>query len=352
MNSPWEQFLQQRGGSHGPSGSWQFTGIETEKKQVAKGSFLCDLSSLSWLQIDGADAESFLHGQLTTDLQNLDSEHHQLSAFCNPKGRVLCLFRVFRWRQQFVAQIDKALADAVAQRLSVYVLRADVKLTPKQGWVSLGVTGTNVLNRLEEVLGPVPRQDNGLQVMDGELMLLVHPSASEPRVQLLGPPARLESLWSALHDTYPAVGEWAWRWFDIRAGIPRLLPDNVEAFIPQMINLDLVGAISFSKGCYPGQEIVARTHYLGKLKQRMVLGHLEKSLPVAGEALYTSSFGEQRAGTVVDAQPSPSGGYDLLAVVQLRGATEDQLHVGDPNGEPMALQDLPYPLALLEQQQA
>jgi folate-binding protein YgfZ len=129
------------------------------------------------------------------------------------------------------------------------------------------------------------------------------------------------------------------------AGIPTLFPPTVEAFVPQMANLDLIGGISFEKGCYPGQEIIARTHYRGRLKQRMYRGHVQNPVPPQpGDALYAPNLPGQTAGTIVDAQPSPHGGYDLLAVIQISSVEQGELHLESIEGARVKIEELPYPL--------
>jgi hypothetical protein len=164
-----------------------------------------------------------------------------------------------------------------------------------------------------------------------------------PRFEIIGPYTDIQGLWSELALT--PVGASAWAWLDIMAGVPTVLPATVEAFVPQMTNLELIGGVNFKKGCYPGQEIVARTHYLGRLKQRMYRAHVDSpQAPKAGDPIYAPNFGEQAAGTVVDAQPAPGGGFDLLAVVQIASADAGVLSLQAPNGPPLALHTLPYSL--------
>ncbi len=130
-----------------------------------------------------------------------------------------------------------------------------------------------------------------------------------------------------------------WAWLDIMAGIPSVHPGTNEEFVPQMANLEVVGGVNFKKGCYPGQEIVARMQYLGKLKQRMYRAHFAGEVaPRPGDAIYAPDFPGQSAGTVVEAQPSPDGGYDLLAVIQISSADAGELHFGSETGPRLTLQ--------------
>ena len=138
-----------------------------------------------------------------------------------------------------------------------------------------------------------------------------------------------------------------WDWLDIRAGIPVVGPATQEAFVPQMANLDLIGGVSFTKGCYPGQEIVARMHYRGTLKQRMYLANVGGTqLPQPGDKLFSPEFGEQACGTIVNGAPSPEGGQDVLAVIQIASAEKGAVHWKSPNGPALKFMQLPYPLSV------
>jgi folate-binding protein YgfZ len=133
-----------------------------------------------------------------------------------------------------------------------------------------------------------------------------------------------------------------WRWLDIRAGVPMIAPPVQEQFVPQMINMDLIGGLSFSKGCYPGQEIVARTHFLGRLKQRMYLAHFAAGEPRPGDKLYSAELGAQASGMVVNAAPAPAGGFDALAALQIASARSGAVHWKTPDGPELELLPLPY----------
>lgn len=142
------------------------------------------------------------------------------------------------------------------------------------------------------------------------------------------------------------MGARCWAWLDIMAGIPTVYPQTSERFLPQAANLDLLGGINFRKGCYTGQEIIARLRYLGKLKQRMYRAHADtERVPEPGANLYGASAGAQAVGTVVDAQPSPQGGCDLLAVAYIDSVQGEALRLSEPVGPELALQPLPYALA-------
>jgi folate-binding protein YgfZ len=139
------------------------------------------------------------------------------------------------------------------------------------------------------------------------------------------------------------VGTPCWEWLEIRNGIPLLTPATQEQFVPQMANMEIIGAVNFQKGCYPGQEIVARTQYLGQSKRRMALAHVEAERPPQpGDELYASAVDAQPIGMVVNAQAAPDGGYDLLAVLQTANISEGAVHLKSADGPPLGIQPLPY----------
>jgi folate-binding protein YgfZ len=153
------------------------------------------------------------------------------------------------------------------------------------------------------------------------------------------------AIWLALAASANPVASASWDWLTIRAGVPVVLPATQETFVLQMINLDLIGGVSFKKGCYPGQEIVARMHYLGKLKRRMYLAHIESELPPqAGDELFSAEMEGQASGTIVNASAAPTGGYDVLAVVQIASRDTQSIHLTSLTGPVLAFQSLPYSL--------
>ena len=165
-----------------------------------------------------------------------------------------------------------------------------------------------------------------------------------PRFQLHGPAPALSALWNALVPSVTPIGAESWRLLDILAGTPAVYPETVDAFVPQMLNLQLLDGIGFQKGCYTGQEIVARTHYLGKIKRRMYLARVDSpTTPGPGNPLLSpQTDASQSAGQLVDACRHPDGGYAVLAVALIDCAEHRTLHLGKVNGPLLRLEPLPY----------
>jgi folate-binding protein YgfZ len=164
---------------------------------------------------------------------------------------------------------------------------------------------------------------------------------AEDKFVLSVAPERAADVWQALRQTAAPVGAPVWDWLRLNAGIPMIVAATQEQFVPQMVNLEVIGGVSFQKGCYPGQEIVARSQYLGKLKRRMFLAHADAEA-APGDSLYSADLGGQASGTVVNAAPAPTGGFDLLAVAQVESAATQPLHLKAPDGAVLHLKPLPY----------
>ena len=182
-----------------------------------------------------------------------------------------------------------------------------------------------------------PAQDRALIVEGGTLIGL--PGS---RFMIVAQMPHAIALWERIaHDARPA-GFPVWEWLTVRAGVPVIRPPTQDQFVPQAANWDALGGISFQKGCYTGQEIVARTHYLGRLKERLFIAHADIGSASPGERLYSAAFADQPCGTIVNAAPAPGGGIDMLAVAQVAAAESGDLHIGHPEGPSLAMLPLPY----------
>ena len=303
---------------------------------------LTDLSHFGLLEFSGADAREFLHNQLSCDVNALEPWQAQYGSYNTPKGRMLASFLLWRTADAYYMQLPRSLCEPARKRLAMYVLRAGVKIADvSNDRALLGIAGPNAGSVLNGKIGAVP--DSPMTMAMTENVVILKLDAT--RFLIVTPAADAERVRAALGNSVEPAGQEAWDLLDIRAGIPFVLPETQEQFVPQMANLDLIGGVSFSKGCYPGQEIVARMHYLGKLKQRMYLAHIEtKQTPRPGDKVFSPALGEQAAGTVVNAAPAPEGGYDALAVLQIESANAGDAHWKSLTGPPLRFKQLPYEL--------
>ena len=339
--SSWFEFLQGRGARLADTRVESFGDGVRELTAARDATILCDLSHNALIRATGDDAAAFLHGQLTNDVNALATGGAQWTGWCSPKGRLLASLLLVRRADHFLLLLPAEIAPAIQKRLSMYVLRSKVKLeNVSEATVRMALAGTKapalIAHRFEQA--PAPMQV--VEGRDGALAI----GLEFGRFIVLAATTRAPEYWTEFAKGSVEAGADAWEWTSIRAGIPTVLAATQEAFVPQMANFDLIGAVSFRKGCYPGQEIVARTQYRGILKRRMALAHLAdagEGRPAAGESVYSSAFGEQSAGTIANAAPSPDGGYDALVVAQIEGLDRDDLRWKSPQGPALRILSRP-----------
>lgn len=287
------------------------------------------LHHLGFIQVQGADADAFLQGQFSNDIALLTPKRAQLSSYNSPKGRMLAVLQLVRTQNGITLELERSMLDATLKRLRMFVLRSKVTLTDAGTEVAtLGLSGNEAVATLTAAGLPAPAQ-----VFDcaqhGELNVMRR-CGTLPRFSIQGPASAISALQKQLAAQIPVADADSWRRLDIIAGVPTVLPQTSDHFVPQMANLDLLGGISFNKGCYTGQEIVARLHYLGQLKRRMFHCRTMATEIEPGTSIYDSSS-EQAVGEV--AQTASAHGGSLLSVVlQLAHATSENLHLGTPSG--------------------
>jgi folate-binding protein YgfZ len=303
----------------------------------------CELAQWGVIRFSGADAQDFLHNQLTCDVNALQPGRSTYGAYCTPKGRVLATFLLWRAEQGFFMQLPSSLREPIQKQLAKFILRSKVNAADATGeWMLAGVMGKDAAALVQRVTGAAPQAVHQVAQTPAGMVIRLPGDRFEIAVVREKSQAVLGTLAAEAESESPED----WQRQVIRAGVPVILPSTQEEFVPQMINLDLIGGVSYEKGCYPGQEIVARMHFRGTLKQRMYLaGITAGGQPQPGEKLFSPAFGEQACGTVVNAARAPEGGHDLLAVLQISAADRGDLHWKSPDGPPLRLLKLPYSLA-------
>jgi folate-binding protein YgfZ len=253
---------------------------------------------------------------------------------------LLATFLVWQREDAFHMQISGSLREAMQKQLSKFILRSKVKASDASAdYACIGVSGEGAAEVLKQVLGTVPAAPYEVRhITDASIIKL-----PVERYEIAVAAAGARALEDALSKHASAATTEVWDGLDVRAGIPVIAPQTQEEFVPQMVNLDLLGGVSFTKGCYPGQEIVARMHYRGGLKQRMYLVHIAADVaPQAGDRLYSVRFGEQACGMIVRAALAPGGGYDALAVLQINQAQDGNAHWRAIDGPALKRLELPY----------
>jgi folate-binding protein YgfZ len=276
----------------------------------------------------GADAASFLHSQLTNDFANLGPAEARLAGYCSPKGRLLASF--VAWRagdEDILLACDAGVLPATLKRLSMFVLRARCKLTDATAEVPLfGVAGA-----------PADAQRASLPVwgrldVEGGQWIRLPDAGGTPRALMAG---------TGLDGDAPTLTLEQWRWLEVHSGVAVVEAATVEKFVPQMLNFELVGGVNFQKGCYPGQEIVARSQYRGTVKRRTFLFDVDGAA-LAGQDVFDAADASQPAGLVANAAPQPEGGGSSALVEVKLAALDGTLHLGAPDGPTLRRRELPY----------
>lgn len=342
MNPDWKNFLQQQGAVLENGVVRHFGDPSGESMAARDGTVLCDLSQFGVLRVSGEDAQSFLQNMLSNDIGEVTQGRAQLSSLNTPKGRMLATFLIWRDGDGCLLQLPRTLCEPIRKKLSMYVLRAKVKIADASDeLVALGLSGPAAPELLSGLFGELPAESYGVAATGKARIVRL----SDSRFQISTSPQIASELWPKLRASARTSGSPCWDWLDIRAGIPWVLPQTQEEFVPQMANFEVIGGVNFKKGCYPGQEIVARMQYLGKPKRRMYLAHVDgDASPQPGEDLFSADMEDQSSGTVVNAAAAPSGGYDILAVVQIASHDAHPVHIGSPSGARLQFQPPPYPL--------
>lgn len=282
-----------------------------------------ELPAFGLIRVQGTEARSFLQGQLTNDINLVSPEQAQLSAWCNPKGRMLAIFLIFEQDGSLYLKLPLERLPATLKRLRMFVMRSDVQLSD----ASQELVGTGLVGCIPDA----PPTAYACQTSPG--LSLIRMPGADGRILAIGTDGQIAKL-RRCEAMCNKVESSAWALADIRAGMPQVYDATAEAFVPQMLNLDLIPAISFTKGCYTGQEVVARTKYLGQVKRRMFHASFDsEQMPAIGTELHSaSSQSAQGAGKLVDVAPVAPGRFEALVMAEISSAVAGDLKIGDENG--------------------
>ncbi len=296
---------------------------------------IAPLTHLGLIRAQGDDAALFIHGQLTNDFLLLGLSEARLAGYCNAKGRLQASLIGFKRSQSDILLVcSHDILAATLQRLSLYVMRAKVRLTDASSEFALfGLAGQSLGDATQNVATNTravwSRADFGAAIC----------------VQLYPADGVERGLWVAPVSEPPPQGAplslQLWDWGEVRSGVATLTLRVVDAFVPQMLNYESVGGVDFKKGCYPGQEVVARSQFRGTLKRRAWLAHSATQL-IAGDEIYAPDDGNQPCGIVAQAAVAPTGGFDAIVSMTISAFEAGVTHT--VNGAPLALSRAPYPL--------
>ena len=291
------------------------------------------LGHLGVIRIAGEDAAKFIHGQLTQDFSLLGQDTARLSAFCSAKGRMKASFIGFKRPNGDILLVGSAdLVPATAKRLSMFVMRAKAKVTDATAEFSVwGVAGNATKIIAGAAYSAWAKAD-----FDDATMVNLYPALGVNRQLWVAPVGSLAPAGDALNPEL-------WAWGEVRSGVATLSAPLAESFVPQMLNYESIGGVNFKKGCYPGQEVVARSQFRGTLKRRAYLVHSPSAME-PGQSIFAPGDPEQPVATVVQVAAAPDGGFDAIISGQTSAIDAGALRLGDISGPQLAVLPLPYPL--------
>lgn len=355
MNS-WNQLLTEQGArlaeasAPAPAMVRDF-GRTLSPTELATG-FAAAITDLGLIALNGEESAGFLHNQLTNDVEHLGLDQARLAGYCSPKGRLLASFLMWRDEQTIYLQLPREIQAAVQKRLSMFVLRAKTKLSDASELpthqVLLGLGGGMAEAVLQTWFDALPATPYSKLDHPLGTLIRVGDAFGAARYQWLTSAETAHRVWPLLADKLNVGGNDAWHLSEIHAGVPVIAKATQEQFVPQMVNFELLGGVNFKKGCYPGQEIVARSQYLGKLKRRTTLVSIPDPRAAAGAEVYATADPEQPCGMIVSAAPNGSGGVDALVEMKLAAIEAASVRLGSAEGVALQFLQMPYPLDPLE----
>ena len=325
MNKDWIDFLKSNNATISPE-----LEITFPENQQINGNTVTPISHLSVLKVTGIDAAQFLQGQLTCNINNLSESTSFYSAFCNAKGRTITTLLIYKKNDAYFIVLPTDLTDKVITKLRMYILRSAVKIQNATDELCLiGLTSSSTT-----ILPSLPK--NQFEISQSTIKF----SSRNNRYLIINPVTEISALWTQLIQNHKvtAINSSTWKFQDISEGIPWLNLATSEEYIPQMLNIDKLGGISFDKGCYTGQEIVARTHYLGKAKRELFLAECHPTAMLEGSIQIVINNSEQAIGKVLSTQSNDKI-TRMLTVMQNSDTELQNLILDTPNKDKINLID-------------
>ncbi len=333
--------LEQRGARFADDRPADFGDPAGELAAAAEGApILADLGHRALVTVGGTEVLSFFQGQLTNDVYPAEHGTPVLAAHLTPKGRVLATLLLFPFADGFAADFPGDMLESLLKRLRMFVLRSDVRMEDAGArWTRIGVTGDGAAAAAGAAAGAeIPGPDAVTRGSEGTVVPLPGPS---PAFLVLVPSEQAGPAWDRVAAQARPVGQPAWELARIRAGVPDLGAELSDHFLPQEANLEPLGGISYTKGCYTGQEVVARTKHLGRLKRRLFRVAADTEL-AAGQAIRAAGQ-DQSLGRIVSAAPRPDGGWEALAILRIEAVAGGlRLAPAGTRAAELRILELPY----------
>lgn len=312
---------------------------------AAQQGFVSALTDLSLIQVSGDDAASYLHNLLSNDIEHLPSTAARHAALCTPKGRMLASFFIWKNGTDIFLQLSASILAPVQKRLQMFVMRAKAKLSDvSTEYTTLGLGGLAATPTLQQWFPQLPGEMNDKVDTEFGTLIRVSDAYGHARYLWIMPSTLLNEYWPTLQNSLTPCSAALWRRADIMGGIPRIIDKTQEQFVPQMVNFELIGGVNFKKGCYPGQEIVARSQYLGKLKRRMAIASIPNPTVTAGMEVYSEDDPNQPCGMIVNAEADASGSSICLVELKVADQEANEVHLGAADGARLSFLALPYPM--------
>ena len=323
----------------------QYPADNQMKAPDADGNFVTPITDLGLIALSGDDSAKFLHNQLTNDVAQLPLDQSRLAGYCSPKGRLLATLLMWKNDQTIFLQLPRPIQAAIQKRLQMFVMRSKATLTDvTDNYAVLGLGGKAVGSALAPWFPELPSAPYAK--IDNANGALIRSSDANgvARYQWITTPEIAIEAWENLSEKLPAVEDRVWRLGQIQAGVPQITLATQEQFVPQMINYEVVGGVNFKKGCYPGQEIVARSQYLGKLKRRAVLANVDAIDVAAGTEVFSSVDPLQPCGMIVNAERLAHDGNasSCLLEIKLAALETGSVHLGSASGPQLTFIPVPY----------
>ncbi len=328
MMTNWKAFLSES--------NTEFKNINNAKNSAE---MLFDLSDQGIIKVSGDDAESFLQNQLTNDIRNVTDTTHQASAWCSPKGRIIANFQIFKRNDSYFLTVSADLIEHIIKKLRMYVMMSKVTVEDvTKSIIHFGYTGD-----LQTIIADAPTDSS--QILQYNNLSILKLTDSKSRYEIFGDISNIndaKKLWDQCSVSATAVDTNGWDYLNIVAGLPNISEASSEAWVPQMVNYIAVGGVDFKKGCYPGQEIVARLNYLGKTKRRMYRLQVDTDkLPAIGDAIASNS--DKEAGKILNMAINPDGVIEALAIMKIAEA-DSKLTLDANTSVAIKILKLPYSL--------
>ena len=346
----WQNFLQQQGAQWDDNGLISTFGqAELERFLIKHGPVVTSLTHQALIKVTGSDAQSFLQGQLSSDITQVSDTQAQMSSYCDPKGNVLAVFIVFKYQGDFYLSFDASLAQSIEKRLQMFIMRSDVQLEDMRGtFAQVGFAGEfgdlDIQRRLNTKVKEVWEVGMVQQDEMQDIAVIKVPGPYH-KYFLMGPAEQMIEAWTQLRANSDVTNNYDWQLLDIAAGVPQVNAQTSGEFTAQFLNLDKFEAINFKKGCFPGQEIIARLHYRGKVTKRMLRLRLAgESTLQSGDTLEAQdSNGKTHRFSVINQRPDIMGSGSLcLAIATIKSLEAVKGSLKDTQGNAIEIEPLPY----------